>query len=182
MSRISTYPIDATVDVNDLLIGTDSVDSSITKNYTIESIINLRGGYINAADVTGTSVTTIAVSDTIYPMAATFTAGLTNLWSVGAGAAANTLIYNGALTSVFLITASVVASGGTGDVIDFFLHKNGTPILSSQQQTEVYPTGSATVMTMVSLSTDEYVGLSVRNATDTDDVTTDQVSITVHAV
>ena len=182
MARISTYPIDTTVDPTDLLIGTDSVDSSITKNYTIQSIIDLQGGYINAADVTGTSVTAIGAVDTIYPMAAVFTAGLSNLWSVRTGADANTILYSGTLPSVFLIIASVVASGGVGDVVDFFLHKNGTPILSTQQQTEVYPTGQATVMTMVSMSAGDYVGLSVRNDTDADDVTTDQVSIAVHAV
>lgn len=182
MSRISTYPIDTTVDVNDLLIGTDSVDSNITKNYTIESIINLRGGYINAADVTGTSVTNIALTDTIYPLAAVFTAGLSNLWSVRTGADANTLLYSGTQTSVFLVIASVVVLGGTGDVVDFFVNKNGTAILSTQQRTEVYPSGQATVMTMVSMSAGDYVGLSIRNDTDADDVTTDQVSIAVHAV
>tara|TARA_R110000796_G_C14415336_1_gene419268 strand:- start:51 stop:803 length:753 start_codon:yes stop_codon:yes gene_type:complete len=41
MSRISTYPIDSAVNVDDLLIGTDSVDSNITKNYSILSIVGL---------------------------------------------------------------------------------------------------------------------------------------------
>ena len=182
MSRISTYPIDTTVDVNDLLIGTDSVDSNITKNYTIESIINLRGGYINAADVTGTSVTNIALTDTIYPMAAVFTAGLSNLWSVRTGADANTLLYSGTQTSVFLVIASVVATGGVNVALDFFLHKNGTAILSSEQQGVIIPNATATVMTMVSMSAGDYVGMSVRNETDDQNVTARQVSIAVHAV
>ena len=41
MSIISTYPIDATVTLADKLIGTDAEDSSITKNYTVGSILNL---------------------------------------------------------------------------------------------------------------------------------------------
>jgi len=41
MAIISTYPIDATVTLADKLIGTDAEDSSITKNYTIGSILNL---------------------------------------------------------------------------------------------------------------------------------------------
>ena len=58
MSRISTYPIDTVVDTADLLIGTDSEDQNITKNYTIASIISLAasatsGGYINAAVAVG---------------------------------------------------------------------------------------------------------------------------------
>ena len=34
MARISTYPIDTVVDTADLLIGTDSEDQNITKNYS----------------------------------------------------------------------------------------------------------------------------------------------------
>ena len=41
MAIISTYPIDATVTLADKLIGTDAEDSSITKNYTVGSILNL---------------------------------------------------------------------------------------------------------------------------------------------
>tara|TARA_R100000655_G_scaffold109952_1_gene166620 strand:+ start:8014 stop:9549 length:1536 start_codon:yes stop_codon:yes gene_type:complete len=41
MARISTYPIDATPNLDDKVIGTDVNDSNITKNYTIESILDL---------------------------------------------------------------------------------------------------------------------------------------------
>lgn len=51
MARISTYPIDAVVDTGDLLIGTDSEDSNITKNYTIASIIALAESSIDLAEV-----------------------------------------------------------------------------------------------------------------------------------
>ena len=41
MAIISTYPIDASVSLADKLIGTDAQDSSKTKNYTVESILQL---------------------------------------------------------------------------------------------------------------------------------------------
>ena len=41
MAKISTYPIDATPQLNDKVIGTDVNDNNITKNYTIGDIIGL---------------------------------------------------------------------------------------------------------------------------------------------
>jgi len=41
MAIISTYPIDAQVNLTDKLIGTDVEDLSKTKNYTIDSILQL---------------------------------------------------------------------------------------------------------------------------------------------
>ena len=38
MAKISTYPIDSTVNGLDILIGSDADDSNITKNYTINSL------------------------------------------------------------------------------------------------------------------------------------------------
>lgn len=42
MAIISTYPIDASVNLTDKLIGTDVEDSSKTKNFTVESILALK--------------------------------------------------------------------------------------------------------------------------------------------
>jgi|TARA_R110001632_G_scaffold92078_1_gene196972 hypothetical protein len=41
MSIISTYPISAQVNLTDKLVGTDAEDLNKTKNYTVESIIQL---------------------------------------------------------------------------------------------------------------------------------------------
>ena len=41
MAIISTYPIDASVNLVDKLIGADVEDSSKTKNYTVDSILQL---------------------------------------------------------------------------------------------------------------------------------------------
>jgi hypothetical protein len=42
MARISTYPVDSSVNGLDILIGSDADDSNITKNYRIDSILFLR--------------------------------------------------------------------------------------------------------------------------------------------
>lgn len=182
MSRISTYPIDSVVNVDDLLIGTDSEDSNITKNYSIESIVDLMvGGYINAVDILG-ATTAIADTVTVVPMEADLVVGLSSLWSVGAGSADNTIVYGGSSVGVFSIVSSIVSTGTQGDVIEFYLNKNGVPIAGTMQETENYPTGSATVMAIVSLSPGDSVGISLRNITAVRDVTCKQVSIVATAV
>ena len=41
MAIISTYPIDVSVNLTDKLIGTDVEDANKTKNYTVESLLEL---------------------------------------------------------------------------------------------------------------------------------------------
>ena len=41
MAKISSYSTDATLSYSDKLIGTDTQDSNITKNYTIGSILSM---------------------------------------------------------------------------------------------------------------------------------------------
>jgi hypothetical protein len=41
MSKISSYSTDATLSYSDKLIGTDTQDSNVTKNYTIGSILSM---------------------------------------------------------------------------------------------------------------------------------------------
>ena len=58
MAIISTYPIDTSVNLTDKLIGTDVEDSSKTKNYTVESILQLLSNNLavyadNASAVSG---------------------------------------------------------------------------------------------------------------------------------
>lgn len=55
MTKISQYPEIATPDVDDLLVGTDVENSNATKNFTIQSIIDLVG--------TGTTPTLQQVTD-----------------------------------------------------------------------------------------------------------------------
>ena len=56
MARIATYPQDASISVDDLLVGTDAEDSNITKNYKIGDVKNfIAGSQLATAKVTVTS-------------------------------------------------------------------------------------------------------------------------------
>ena len=41
MARISKYVLDASITRDDLLVGTDAEDSNITKNFSIQSVVDL---------------------------------------------------------------------------------------------------------------------------------------------
>jgi len=65
MSKISSYPIIATPVVGDIVIGTDVSDSNKTKNFKVEDIAALAGGYINVLKAASTtSATDISPVDT----------------------------------------------------------------------------------------------------------------------
>ena len=49
MARISTYPVDSSVNGLDILIGSDADDANITKNYRINSIASYVKGTLNLA-------------------------------------------------------------------------------------------------------------------------------------
>ena len=58
MAIISTYPISGQVNLTDKLVGTDVEDASKTKNYTVESILQLLSNNLavyadNASAVSG---------------------------------------------------------------------------------------------------------------------------------
>ena len=38
MARISTYPLDTSISVSDLLVGTDAEDSNVTKNFSVGNL------------------------------------------------------------------------------------------------------------------------------------------------
>lgn len=50
MTKISQYPEIATPDVDDLLVGTDVENSNATKNFTVQSIIDLATGVITTSE------------------------------------------------------------------------------------------------------------------------------------
>lgn len=67
MAIISTYPIDASVSLDDKLLGTDLEDSSKTKNYTVGSVLQLLS--------TVATVTLTAYADNTAAIAGGLTAG-----------------------------------------------------------------------------------------------------------
>ena len=81
MARISTYPIDSNVNINDYIIGTDSDNNSITKNYTISSIIALAESSIDLSEVLAvgnTATNNIVLTGMMTATNLTATAGITN--------------------------------------------------------------------------------------------------------
>ena len=78
MTKISQYPEITTPDVDDLLIGTDVENSNATKNFTVQSIIDLATGVITTSE-NGTMYST-------NPIAGVPTVGATNSIFLGLNA------------------------------------------------------------------------------------------------
>lgn len=73
MARISTYPQDTNITINDKLIGTDYEDDSITKNFTIGSVANFLLSQIEATLVlSGQSTVNQVPSALDTPLQVTF--------------------------------------------------------------------------------------------------------------
>lgn len=47
MARIAKYPQDASISVDDLLVGTDADDSNLTKNYQINTLTSFIAANLN---------------------------------------------------------------------------------------------------------------------------------------
>jgi len=188
MARISTYPIDSSVNVNDYVIGTDSEDSNITKNYTIASIVALAPGttYINASDNAGISVTTIPDLVTFVPLDCALTLNAASSWSVGGAPNEHRIVYDGN-TKFAIITVTINVTGTAGDDVHFCLTKNGVKISGTSQKTEI-PADTpdvATTLTLQSLqsvSKSDYFSVSVKNTTGTNSVTATHYNIVAHTL
>lgn len=189
MSKISTYPIDSNVNVNDYIIGTDSDNNSITKNYTISSIIALSpyGGmaYINAVDTAGTSVTTFASQDIYYPLETVLTSQIASGWTVD-DTETNRIVYGNSAVKPATITFTVNCKGTAGDVIDFAMYKNGTEISGTEQKTEIPSTSTIpailTIQTLQSLAVNDYFEVYAKNTSGTDSITTTHLNVVVHTL
>ena len=189
MSKISTYPIDSNVNVKDYIIGTDSDDGNITKNYTISSIIALSpyGGmaYINAVDTAGTSVTTFASQDVYYPLETVLTSQIASGWTVDASET-NRIVYDNSAVKPATITFTVNCHGTAADVITFAMYKNGTIVTGTEQKTEMPSTVGIpvilTIQTLQSLAVNDYFEVYVQNTSGTDSITTTHLNVVVHTL
>jgi hypothetical protein len=186
MSRISTYPIDAVVDTGDLLIGTDSEDQNITKNYTIASIISLAtsGGYINAA-VGATTVTPIAEASTFYFLEGTLVTSVSKLWAVGTGVDVNKIIYSGTASQVTNIISTVNISGSMNTVINIALFKNDTEIAGTRQIIRIPSVAvpaSVCLQTINTVLAGDVISVKVMTIASTDDVTATHYNISATLV
>lgn len=188
MSRISTYPIDTVVDTADLLIGTDSEDQNITKNYTIASIISLvtSGGYINAAVAVGsTTATPIAAINTFYSLEGTLVTSVSNLWAVGTGTDVNKIIYSGTASQATNIISTVNIKGASGSIsVNIALFKNDTEIAGTRQTLQTAATLNASVclQTVNTLVENDVISVKVMNTTNADNVTAEHFNITASLV
>lgn len=93
MALISTYPIDASVNLTDKLIGTDVEDSSKTKNYTISSILALQSLSLTSL-FSGSELTNQLPSALNTPLQVKFGAAQGDSNSVVQLAANGTLTFN----------------------------------------------------------------------------------------
>ena len=69
MARISTYPLDTSISVSDLLVGTDAEDSNVTKNFSVGDLTD----FVEAEILSGPTVLT--------PFLITATPGTTSTYS-----------------------------------------------------------------------------------------------------
>ena len=188
MSKISTYPIDSNVNVNDYIIGTDSDNSNITKNYTISSIVALSpyGGmaYINAADTAGTSTTSF--TQNVYtPLVTVLTSQIASGWEVDSSNTNRIVYINGAVKPA-TITFTVNCKGSAGDVLDFAMYKNGTEIAGTEQRTEMPSSSDVpaifTIQTLQTLAVNDYFEIYAKNNTAASAITTTHLNVVVHTL
>ena len=180
MSRISTYPIDSNVNVNDYIIGTDSDNNSITKNYTISSIVALspNGGmaYINAAvAVDATTLTPIAEVDTFYSLEGTLVTSVSEVWAVGTGDDVNKIIYSGTASQVTNIMSTVNIKGTSSSTVKIALFKNTTEIAGTRQSILINASNtylaSVCLQTINTVATNDIISVKIMNTSNTDSIT-----------
>lgn len=152
MSKISSYVVDSNVTLGDKVIGTDVDNMNVTKNFTIESIIDLGVSEGITASQTqvdnlqaqidglesyygsfyDTSTQTALVANTAYAMKLNSTDAIsTNGFSIindGLGAptilkAAHAGVYNIAFSAQLQRT-----SGGSSETIDIWLKRDGSNV------------------------------------------------------
>ena len=133
MAKISTYPSDSNITINDMLIGTDSENSNETKNFSVGDIINLahstvsenlpKGSFYDSVTQTLTGGANVAVPVILRSTDNDTTNGVsvvtdgTNLTRI---TFANAGVYN------IFFSAQLTNSGGTSQTVDFWLRKNGS--------------------------------------------------------
>lgn len=92
----------------------------------------------------------------------------------------NKLIYNGALTGFFKVTAVVTLSSGNNKVISLRVAKNGTNIAQSTSESTTSGTGRSEnikIADIVELVPTDYIELFVANTTDTTNVTVENLNL-----
>jgi len=151
MARISTYDRDLVVSREDILIGTDSQDSSITKNYSVGSLIDFIS--LSSDGVVDTNYYLSAITADQDTGAVTFTVNGTDNQTLTLGTAAFHAHTDYAASDISFNTAQVV---GANDITAYYLNVDGNGVQGQLLQSD--GDGSFTWVNAASLvDTNNYV-------------------------
>ena len=151
MARISTYDRDLVVSREDILIGTDSQDSSITKNYSVGSLIDFIS--LSSGGVVDTNYYLSAITADQNTGVVTFTVNGTDNQTLTLGTAAFNASTDFAASSISFNTAQVVSQN---DINAYYLNVDGNGVQGQILQSD--GDGSFTWVNAASLvDTNNYV-------------------------
>ena len=151
MARISTYDRDLVVSREDILIGTDSQDSSITKNYSVGSLIDFIS--LSSDGVVDTNYYLSAITADQDTGVVTFTVNGTDNQTLTLGTAAFHAHTDYAASDISFNTAQVV---GVNDITAYYLNVDGNGVQGQLLQSD--GDGSFTWVNAASLvDTNNYV-------------------------
>ena len=117
MARISTYDRDLVISREDILIGTDSQDSSITKNYSVGSLIDFIS--LSSGGVVDTNYYLSAITADQNTGVVTFTVNGTDNQTLTLGTAAFNASTDFAASDISFNTAQVISQN---DITSYYLN------------------------------------------------------------
>lgn len=151
MARISTYDRDLVISREDILIGTDSQDSSITKNYSVGSLIDFIS--LSSGGVVDTNYYLSAITANQSTGVVTFTVNGTDNQTLTLGTAAFSASTDFAASNISFNTAQVVSAN---DITAYYLNVDGNGLQGQLLQSD--GDGSFTWVNAASLvDTNNYV-------------------------
>jgi len=131
MARISTYDRDLVISREDILIGTDSQDSSITKNYSVGSLIDFIS--LSSGGIVDTNYYLSAITADQNTGAVTFTVNGTDNQTLTLGTAAFHAHTDYAASNISFNTAQVV---GANDITAYYLNVDGNGVQGQLLQSD----------------------------------------------
>ena len=151
MARISTYDRDLVVSRDDIIIGSDAQDSSVTKNYSVGSLIDFIS--LSSGGVVDTNYYLSAITADQSTGVVTFTVNGTDNQTLTLGTAAFSASTDFAASNISFNTAQVV---GANDINAYYLNVDGNGVQGQILQSD--GDGSFTWVNAASLvDTNNYV-------------------------
>ena len=137
--------------------------------------------YCGYFDYSSSTVTTIGVADTWYKLSASTTEAMSN----DALIHTNNRITNSGATSNFKLEGMVSVEGTNNDVVSVAFFKNGSIIPQSTQQSVVTTSGgdfkasAIGFQSLIQISTGEYVEVYIKNNTNANNLTLDNLNVII---